>query len=131
MTFICPVMRMCCVLGAPTQAEQVSDLARVPRVERSRIVLRDCRRPDTRPGALTNPEHQKTTDVGGKEMIWGVTKAPEPIVRWRIWRGHGRLAVFVGSIDAQDEVAAIRTAIQKFHITDLKHQMQLRAERWD
>jgi hypothetical protein len=49
--------------------------------------------------------------------------------RWKIFRIKGTPAVFVGSIDATDEKAAIKAAIEEFGIDDPAQQKRLVAQR--
>jgi hypothetical protein len=56
-------------------------------------------------------------------------RAPTP--SWRIFRSRSGSKLFVGLVDAPDEVKAIEAAIRTFHITNPDHQRHLVAEPRD
>jgi len=51
--------------------------------------------------------------------------------RWRIYRLRGTPAVFIGSVRATDEKAALMAAIEEFGIHDPQQQKRLLAQRQD
>jgi hypothetical protein len=58
-----------------------------------------------------------------------MTTAPrEKEHSWRIFRGTGGAATFIGIVKAPNREAAIRRAIEQFEITNPSHQKQLVAE---
>jgi hypothetical protein len=54
---------------------------------------------------------------------------PKNEFSWDIYRLRGTPAVYIGSVDATDENAAIKKAIEEFRTTDAEQQKRLVAQR--
>jgi hypothetical protein len=55
------------------------------------------------------------------------TESPE--YSWGVYRLRGTPAAFIGIVDAPDDAAAIKKAIEKYNITDPEGQKRLIAQR--
>jgi hypothetical protein len=57
------------------------------------------------------------------------TRAVRLLAYWKIYRSNEKRAVHIGTIEAVDADSAIKTAIERFKITDPEQQKRLVARR--
>jgi hypothetical protein len=59
------------------------------------------------------------------------SSSPEKTYRWSIYRLRGTPAALIGSVNAPNEKAAVKAAIEEFGIDDPAQQKRLLAQRDD